>query len=53
MKHKRVKGVLHYLVRWTVDGRSWVPQGDITQAASDAYYVKRHQKVRRKRKRRL
>jgi len=51
IKHRKVKGVLHYLVRWKGGGRDWVPIHDITQAALDAYYVKRETRTRRRRRR--
>ena len=52
IKHRKVKGVLHYLVKWKDAGRDWVPVYDITQAALDAYYVKRQSRTRRRRRRR-
>jgi len=50
MKHKKVKGVLHYLVKWKLGGTDWVPIHDITQGALDAYYVKRQSRTRRRRR---
>ena len=52
LNHKRVKGVLYYLVKWCVGGRDWVPIHDITQRAIDEYYLKRQRLAQRRRKRR-
>jgi len=41
IKHKRVKGAIHYYVKWALGGYPWVAENDITQAALDAYYVQR------------
>jgi len=52
VKHKRVKGAIHYYVKWALGGYSWVAENDITQAALDAYYVQRAQRARKRRRRR-
>ena len=52
LKHRRVKGTLHYLVKWKEGGRDWVPIQDITQGALDAYYIKRQSRVQRRRRKR-
>ena len=51
LKHKRIKGVLHYLLKWSVGGRDWIPIQDITQRGIDDYYLKRQRLAARRRRR--
>jgi len=47
--HKRVKGAIHYYVKWALGGHSWVAENEITQPALDAYYEQRAQRARKRR----
>ena len=53
IKHRRVRGTLHYYVRWKIDSSySWIPVHDISPGALDAYYVRRQQRAQRRRRKR-
>ena len=53
LDHKKVGKETHFLVQWldSQGSKSWEPDDNITQCAIDQYFIARHPKTKRRKKR--